>query len=850
MPRHYLEISSVQGKTEDPKLYRRDTRGLSRKISDFLKRQSNFVFLSGMFLVLAIAAWMEYAWTELFLFFLSGWMYVWGRKTYKLRHLPVRLPAYTGVPDYADWTPGHFKPNKARGIFFLGNSKTDEAEDGYGAGEEFWIGDADMRRHFLVLGSTGSGKTVTLVGMAYNSLAMGSGLIYIDPKADAKLFTQIYRIARFLGREEDVRVLNFMTGNQDKAAGTKRSNSVNPFAFADATSLSDVLSAMIPASEGDNAIFSQRAIGLIKVIMPPLVEMRDRNEKLLSVSTIREYLSFDKFIELAKRAHKGDFSDKVKSSMASYLASIQLKPDGEPMAQQKAGGKPPDTKATMEQFQYATMYFTRAMDALATDYGYIYNVIRGEVDYRDVFFNRRILVVLLPALEKNENEIALLGKLVLFAIKNALASGLGSRIEGTADETLNSRPSSSKSPLLLVLDEYAALQVKGFAEAATQGRSLGASCVFANQDLPGFKKASEAEADQILANTRTQIFMYQGDMNQTMDYIVKKCGQSAIMKTTGYAIDKNASLSASYADKMEASFEMTQRAVAQDFLKLTEGEFFLVFDDRFVVGQSFFDPMMDPSGSDIARVNRFLMVSPPEYKALELMATEGEALGLRIREIIEQKRELPSVPELPRDPVMKNLVEWSRFFEDKKLSAEEEAISIVWTLVNGLSVPTGIGSGSSGKGSSGAELVSPLQKGEEAAASDDESLAGKAEEEIPAEISRDSNIFLHRAEDSSIEEFSEEAFDQETSQKERLSRLVSDPGAYKKAVKIESWLSGAPESESRKTMDDFIRRTLSNSGPEGQNKGNSNVRGTEHYDRNDSSDVRDADIDEYLGETL
>lgn len=827
-----LQISSIQGKTLDPKSLRRDTRSLGRKIGDFFLTQNNLVIFSGFCTLAAGGLFLRWSWSVWPL--ALGTMISWfvGRRHYERRHLPLRLPMTAGITDYGDPSPGHFKFNKSKGIFFLGNSKSAEAEDGWGAGEEFWVADTDMRRHFLVFGSTGSGKTVTLVGMSYNSLAMGSGLIYVDPKADAKLVTQIYRLARFLGREEDVRVLNFMTGNRDQAAGTKRSNTVNPFAFGDATSLSDILSAMIPTSEGDNAIFSQRAVSLIKAIMPPLVEMRDRNERLLSVDTIREFLSFDKFIELGKRAHQGHFSDKVKSTMSAYLGSLGLKPDGEATSQKQ--GKPDNSKA-VEQFQYASMYFTRAMDSLATDYGYIYNVLRGEVDYRDVFFNRRILVVLLPALEKNESEIALLGKLVLFAIKNALASGLGSRIEGTADETLGSRPSSSVKPMLLVLDEYAALQVKGFAEAATQGRSLGASCVFANQDLAGFMKASEAEAEQILANTRCQLFMYQGDMNKTMDYIVKKAGKAATMKTQGYAASPD-SLVGTYADKQEAVLDMSERAVAADFLKLTEGEYFLVFDDKFVVGQAFFDPMMDPKGSDTMRVNRLLMISPPEHTQIALLATEGEALLTTLSDVIRGKKACPTDQGRPREAIA-SLIEANDLVSPMDGSPQELAICTLLLSLGRVGKEKGekTGGGSSSGGGppvrrndsdapqSGSEVrpqsvadPSPAEVSGEPPEpivfddplSDLKSIE-KPQDELDVTTPRPGDE-RHVVEDASTihEMLTNRNSNNTMTAEEKLREIGCGGESYRLALDIERHISGGTDEEAKRVLDDWINRSM------------------------------------------
>jgi len=63
--------------------------------------------------------------------------------------------------------------------FFLGNRAYDT--------KKLWLKAKAILPHCLLSGTTGSGKTETFVSLSYNSLATGSGLFYIDPKASPKL---------------------------------------------------------------------------------------------------------------------------------------------------------------------------------------------------------------------------------------------------------------------------------------------------------------------------------------------------------------------------------------------------------------------------------------------------------------------------------------------------------------------------------------------------------------------------------------------------------------------------------------------------------------------------------------
>ncbi len=135
--------------------------------------------------------------------------------------LPFRMPLGCGCRDKGDPLPGRRGYAGAEGIFYLGNRVQDS--------QELWLKAKDILTHALLFGTTGSGKTETLVSLSYNALATGSGLFYIDPKASPKLAVQIWQMARYLGRDDDFRVLNYGTSGKIKGKSPRRlSNTNNP----------------------------------------------------------------------------------------------------------------------------------------------------------------------------------------------------------------------------------------------------------------------------------------------------------------------------------------------------------------------------------------------------------------------------------------------------------------------------------------------------------------------------------------------------------------------------------------------------------------------------------------------
>ena len=114
-----------------------------------------------------------------------------------------------------------------------------------------------------------------------SSLAQGSGFVLVDGKADRSLFGTVLALARRFGREDDVRVLNFMV-----ASGLKDSHTFNAFATGNADAIRELLASQLgDAAQNDaNGVFRERAVALIGTIAPVLVWLRDHKSCLLYTS--------------------------------------------------------------------------------------------------------------------------------------------------------------------------------------------------------------------------------------------------------------------------------------------------------------------------------------------------------------------------------------------------------------------------------------------------------------------------------------------------------------------------------------------------------------------------------------
>ena len=551
--------------TQDRKPLLRDVRSPVQRLGDALKLgqvQTGGIFAAGVCLFIFPMCAVLFFGAGTTLFFLRC-------ACVNNERLPFRMPLGLSGTDKGDPLPGRSGFAKPEGLFFLGNRLQDK--------QELWLKGKDILTHTLLFGTTGSGKTETLVSLSYNSLATGSGLFYIDPKASPKLSFQIWQMARYLGRDDDFRILNYSTSGKEKGASPSRlSNTNNPFTVGSAEGLTQLLMALMPASDGGNSIFASKAETLITGVMYALVDLRDKRLIKLSTNMIRDSLNLEKCVELALRPELDpENREAIQNALATsgWIAGREMKDQPSSFA---------------EQYGYAQSYFGRALSSLTDTYSHIYGVEDGEVDFADAILQRRILVVTLPSLEKAPTELANLGKISLSAIRNACSVGLGARIEGDAADVLEALPTDAIGigPFLCIIDEYAAIVTPGFEVVLTQGRGLGIAAIVASQDYAGILEADKKGAQQMVANTSIKIFMKMQDAEKTWELIRGQAGQSTVVRTTGYTI--NEKFSSEYRDTMNTTVDKEDRVVLRDLQEQIEGEAHFIFSGQVVRGDMFF----------------------------------------------------------------------------------------------------------------------------------------------------------------------------------------------------------------------------------------------------------------------
>ena len=466
---------------------------------------------------------------------------------------------------------------------------------------------ADEHGLITLNGNITTHNTEAILSLLTNAFIQGSGFIMVDGKADISTFAKIFSLCRSFRREDDLLIINYMTSGQDVFGKQEMlmSNTLNPFITVSASGATEMLVGLMDSGGGSDPMWQGRAIALISALLYALVWMRDNEGLLLGIAVIREHLLLEKIAELADREYGGISS--ISEALRSYLVSIPGYNASVPINKQES--------VVSEQHGYLQMQFTRILGSLADNYGYIFKTNLGHIDFKDVVLNRRILVVLLPALEKSEPELQNLGKIVVSCIKSMMASTLGSALDSTVAKGVENRATNSLSPYYIVFDEYGYYIVKGSAVMPAQARSLGFCMVFAGQDLPSFQKNNNREeATSIIANCNIKIFMKVEDPGETTKLFIDTAGQVLVEVLKGK--DRRMGLTNSYIEQMAVNYEKRNRGDFLDLKGQVEGEAHIIQRASLVRARFFYTNPDLPSDMKF-RPNYFVKVEPPSKTELQ-----------------------------------------------------------------------------------------------------------------------------------------------------------------------------------------------------------------------------------------
>lgn len=508
---------------------------------------------------------------------------------------------------------------------------------------------------YIMDGHVTTHNTELLLGVVSQTLMWSSGFLFIDGKGTTEFYARAWTLCKRFGREDDLRVLNFTDpgGDPDAPAGgpSTQSNTLNPFAKGSPDQLMNIVVSLMGEAGSGNDMWKSRAISLVTAQMMALCELRDSGEILLNVQTVREFLALGKgvdkvklrgkkptrweeipkeawdemrtragLIELYLRAMKGELSQTTLLALRGFFDTLPG------FSIEKAlAGDPQETKCN-EQYGFLSMQLTKPLGSLADGYGHIFRTPLGEIDMDDIVLNRRILVVLLPALQKAPEEMQNCGKIVVTLAKIMMGNAAGFELQGTRQEIVEAKQTRAPSPYIVVLDEAGYYMVPGIDVMMAQARSLGFMIIVAGQDMAAMQKTSPQIAETAAANASILAVGKTVDGDKTISFVQRLIGKSTVSVSSGFQSQPGI-LGNRWVDRMDATFQEVDKVRIDELQSLGEGQFYFLFNGKLIRAATFF--IGDEFGENFS-VNKFLKVRGPTDKVpgLDQSVDESFVQGL------------------------------------------------------------------------------------------------------------------------------------------------------------------------------------------------------------------------------
>lgn len=543
---------------------------------------------------------------------------------------PIRLPAFWKRRDPGNPVPHPRKTGKkvmgpATGATLLGFCEE--------TGKQIWVSPTDQTMHMLLPGSTGAGKTEFIYSLLCSTLAQGGGFAIVDGKASSKLPFSVQSMARRWGREADVRVINMLVAN-----GDRKTNTWNPFSSVNADGMTELLLTLfLPDDEsgdggGGSKHFHDRAASLIRAMARVLAWLRDHTGLLITSDTLRSaFASIQHLHDLTEKRLFWFFDAERQVEDCFPLPPnfpADLLPPIASYVQQTGGfSKSKDVSQqdkVREQHSYVVGGFDKAFNQMGSTLGHIFRSGLPDIDFHDIIYNRRILVVLLPSLENHPRTNAALGRLVITALRQTMASALGTSIEGNFDDLVTYRPSASKTPFPIVFDEVGYYAARGIDAMMAQGRELNVMIVLSFQEVGSLLGSLGKDwIVPLLGNPVLKIFLKIEDSGPTREWVMQAAGTMHVSVMPG---KDSSSPTGLYADQQRTDTKEVSRVSWSDIQNLRQGEAIILFQGRRIYAQTFFAGIQ-PKGAN--RVFPTLDIVAKALSAVETTATATGTVSVR-----------------------------------------------------------------------------------------------------------------------------------------------------------------------------------------------------------------------------
>lgn len=355
--------------------------------------------------------------------------------------------------------------------------------------------DAEARAHTLCVGSTGSGKTTTLMLMARDIIKRGHGLIFIDLKGSPDVVRILHEYSERYGR--DFQHWTMQTpGEVYEGPDEKGPAYYDPLNRGDASRRTNLIMAGRKWSESYYEVLAQdylqRAFE-VAIASPPSNAISSFSDiaSLFNVNTLRDRA---KIMEMkGNRRH-----EEILRQVDEYFNL-----DG-------SVKKDPGTASALKSVEAEIRILTNS-----TAGAWLRKDPDGDndINLRSIADNGSIVVFSLDSLNY-ESDANRIGNLIIQDLK-------------TVTSELQTRPADNT--LQVYIDEFSAIESENIVGLINKSRSAGVPVTLSTQALDDLRKESDSFMGRIVANINSFIIHRSNDLDDAEEY-AKLGGQEMTQK--------------------------------------------------------------------------------------------------------------------------------------------------------------------------------------------------------------------------------------------------------------------------------------------------------------------------------
>lgn len=201
-------------------------------------------------------------------------------------------------------------------LFSLGNAVDYE--------RPLWLSEEIFKRHLVVIGTTGSGKTEFLLYLTAQAVIIGSSVIFADGKADVKTVGRLQAICHAARCEENFRVLNFGVNAGVGKNIYENTHNINVLYRGDKNENTEIVNGFLPG-DGNDPLWPARARSMNTGLMAAQVELRDLGESLVPGLAADEEIFTIGAASLADGMALGRYALYEKHPLLSKEAKTQIR---------------------------------------------------------------------------------------------------------------------------------------------------------------------------------------------------------------------------------------------------------------------------------------------------------------------------------------------------------------------------------------------------------------------------------------------------------------------------------------------------------------------------------------------